>query len=293
MYAVGGISTDIMHRELFVSLAWLSGKSRLSPRVRIYVQLKACQGGTIPPNSPYLARLAAYAVPELLHVCCFFFASHKQGRFAKSVIQQARVDFACFASAIARQFLQSARECSPGLSDCMFASRNAATQLTRLLRLFPRSHLITSYTESVAKSAKGCKSGFRCSIRPLSHTTMSSLDNITQSLAALSIQPAATVSHDATGSPAAWREALEASASAPKSFEIIKTLVYKPKTAKTATPVPLVIVARESTEVISGAIGKKLSLKDLRLASEDLLTEFFSLDKNSRTLRLHVFDFVV
>lgn len=112
---------------------------------------------------------------------------------------------------------------------------------------------------------------------------MGSLENITKSLAGLSITPAATVEHAPASSPAAWREALGGKPSVPGSFELIKTIVYKPKTAKTATPVPLVVIAREGTDVISGALGKKLGLKDLRLASEDLLTEFFSLDKNSRT----------
>lgn len=112
---------------------------------------------------------------------------------------------------------------------------------------------------------------------------MATLESITQSLAGLSITPAASISHAPVSSPTAWREALEASSEAPKSFELIKTLVYKPKTAKTATPVPLVVVAREGTDVNSGAVGKKLGLKELRFASEDLLQEFFSLDKNSRT----------
>ena len=109
-----------------------------------------------------------------------------------------------------------------------------------------------------------------------------SQDALAAAFAALSIAPAARVSHAPTNSPAAWREALEAHADAPKGFELVKTLVYKPKTAKTATPVPLVIIAREATEVNSGAIGKKLGLKELRFASEDLLQEFFSSDKNSR-----------
>lgn len=111
---------------------------------------------------------------------------------------------------------------------------------------------------------------------------MASLDTITQSLAALSIKPAASISHVATTSPATWREALIANESAPKSFELIKTLVYKPKTAKTATPVPVVVIARDATETNSGAIGKTLNLKELRLAAPDLLTEFFALDKDSR-----------
>ncbi|KAH7882349.1 hypothetical protein F5I97DRAFT_1939408 [Phlebopus sp. FC_14] len=108
---------------------------------------------------------------------------------------------------------------------------------------------------------------------------MSSLDSITASLASLSITPSASVSHAETNSPASWRETLLATPSAPASFELIKTLVYKPKTAKTA--VPVVVIARDETETSSSALGKKLNLKELRLASEDLLAEFFSLDKNS------------
>ncbi|CAL1708919.1 unnamed protein product [Somion occarium] len=125
---------------------------------------------------------------------------------------------------------------------------------------------------------------------------MASVDAISALLESLSIIPTATVSHAPASSPATWREALEQSSSAPKPFELIKTLVYKPKTAKTATPIPLVVVAREHTDVISTVLGKKLNLKDLRLASEDLLTEFFSLDKNSLSplvLNEHTFHNVV
>ncbi|KNZ81627.1 Putative prolyl-tRNA synthetase C19C7.06 [Termitomyces sp. J132] len=110
---------------------------------------------------------------------------------------------------------------------------------------------------------------------------MASLDSITSTLAALSIKPSSSVTHAAATSPAEWKEALIAHKSTPKDFELIKTLVYKPKTAKTATPVPVVVIARDTTETNSGAIGKALNLKELRLASADLLTEFFSLDKDS------------
>ena len=115
-----------------------------------------------------------------------------------------------------------------------------------------------------------------------SPTAMSSLDQVTQALVALSIKPTATISHTTTNSPASWKDALSADTSSPKTFELIKTIVYKPKTAKNATPVPVVVIAREETETASGALGKKLNLKELRLASEDLLSEFFALDKNSR-----------
>ncbi|KAJ3770989.1 hypothetical protein FB446DRAFT_789997 [Lentinula raphanica] len=106
------------------------------------------------------------------------------------------------------------------------------------------------------------------------------MDSVTKSLHSLSLN-STLVNHSNTNSPAAWRDALTASSDSPSSFELIKTLVYKPKTAKTATPVPVVVIARESASVNSGAIGKKLNLKELRLASEDLLKEFFSLDKDS------------
>ncbi|KAF9452808.1 prolyl-tRNA synthetase [Macrolepiota fuliginosa MF-IS2] len=104
---------------------------------------------------------------------------------------------------------------------------------------------------------------------------------IHSALAALNITAVATVDHPHANSPQAWRDALAATTAAPKDFQLIKTLVYKPKTAKTATPVPVVVVARDETETSSSAIGKALNLKELRLGSEDLLTEFFSLDKNS------------
>ncbi|KDQ60189.1 hypothetical protein JAAARDRAFT_32570 [Jaapia argillacea MUCL 33604] len=112
-------------------------------------------------------------------------------------------------------------------------------------------------------------------------STSASLDSVSQSFSLLSIKPSASLSHGPTDSPDNWRETLKAIPAAPSSFELIKTLVFKPKTAKNATPVPLVVIAREATETSSGALGKKLNLKELRLAPEDLLKEFFNLDKNS------------
>jgi prolyl-tRNA synthetase len=112
---------------------------------------------------------------------------------------------------------------------------------------------------------------------------MSTLDSITQALAALSIAPSETVEHVSATSPGAWKEALQTALKAPKEFELLKVLVFKPKTAKSATPVPVVVVARDGTETSSSSLGKKLNLKELRLASEELLSEFFSLDKDSRT----------
>ncbi|KAG2089448.1 uncharacterized protein F5147DRAFT_658399 [Suillus discolor] len=47
---------------------------------------------------------------------------------------------------------------------------------------------------------------------------------------------------------------------------------------------PVVVITCEETETSSSALGKKLNLKELRLASEDLLADFFMLDKNSTSL---------
>ncbi|KAH9887195.1 hypothetical protein C8Q73DRAFT_255469 [Cubamyces lactineus] len=182
----------------------------------------------------------------------------------------------------------------------LLAARAAVWRVprARAARAVLSQHLITSSrpktVESICKSAESSPVCPRATLSHLSTsflsssrsfhttaTTMASLESITQSLSKLSISPAATVSHGPTNSPQSWREALEASSDAPKPFELIKTLVYKPKTAKTATPVPVFVIARETTDVPSGVLGKTLNLKDLRLASEDLLKEFFDLDKNS------------
>jgi prolyl-tRNA synthetase len=96
------------------------------------------------------------------------------------------------------------------------------------------------------------------------------------------IDPQASFAHPDVSSPATWRTALEAANDAPTNFELIKVLVFKPKTAKSATPVPVVVIAREETETSAAALGKKIGQKEMRLASEDLLQEFFQLDKNSR-----------
>lgn len=55
----------------------------------------------------------------------------------------------------------------------------------------------------------------------------------------------------------------------------VKSLVFKPKTAKTATPVPVVVVALSSTQTPSGLIAKSAGVKEPRLAKDDLTTEFF------------------
>jgi prolyl-tRNA synthetase len=50
-------------------------------------------------------------------------------------------------------------------------------------------------------------------------------------------------------------------------------LIFKPKTAKSAAPTPVFVIADESTSTPSGALGTLLNLKELRLAPEELIKE--------------------
>lgn len=55
-----------------------------------------------------------------------------------------------------------------------------------------------------------------------------------------------------------------------------KTLVFKPKTAKTATPVPIVVFALQTTQTPGPIIAKTANVKEPRLARDDLVQEFFA-----------------
>ncbi|KAM3160066.1 Prolyl-tRNA synthetase [Lachancea thermotolerans] len=55
----------------------------------------------------------------------------------------------------------------------------------------------------------------------------------------------------------------------------VKSLVFKPKTPKSATPVPIVVVALQSTSTGSGLIASETSTKDPRLARDDLFASQF------------------
>ena len=115
-----------------------------------------------------------------------------------------------------------------------------------------------------------------------------SLEISLSALAALSIEPKGSLVHPAACDPASWKAALDGApastkAAVPSSYKLTKTLVFKPKTAKTATPVPIVLIASDETDTKnSAALGKRLNQKELRLAGDDLIREFFALDKDSR-----------
>lgn len=103
-------------------------------------------------------------------------------------------------------------------------------------------------------------------------------DSVLETLTKLSISPK-VVSHAPVSDAKAWAEALKTEDAS--SFELTKTLILKPKTAKTAPVTPVVVIALESSETNATAIGKKLSLKDCRFANEDLLTGTFKTTKEN------------
>ncbi|KAI9347536.1 hypothetical protein BD770DRAFT_395758 [Pilaira anomala] len=103
-------------------------------------------------------------------------------------------------------------------------------------------------------------------------------DSVLETLTKLSISPK-VVSHAPVSDAKSWAEALKTEDAS--SFELTKTLILKPKTAKTAPVTPIVVIALESSETNATAIGKKLSLKDCRFANEDLLTGTFKTTKEN------------
>lgn len=104
---------------------------------------------------------------------------------------------------------------------------------------------------------------------------MPPLADIQAQLASLSIAGHdAILSHAAAANPADYKTAVSAAHTGPAAF--IKTLVFKPK----GKPTPLVVIASEATETSSGPLGKKIGLKDLRLAAADVLQETFGATKD-------------
>ncbi|KAM9931133.1 hypothetical protein OXX59_000017 [Metschnikowia pulcherrima] len=69
--------------------------------------------------------------------------------------------------------------------------------------------------------------------------------------------------------------ALSLATVAPENALATKTLVFKPKTAKTAEPVPVVVFALASTATPSGNIAKIAGVKEPRMANDELVQQFF------------------
>lgn len=110
-------------------------------------------------------------------------------------------------------------------------------------------------------------------------------------LASLSIN-VAPVAHAAAPTHAEWTDALGAVSGAP-AHRRLKTLVFKPKTPKSETPIPVVVVSDDATSANTGALGAALQLKEMRLAAPELIAESLQATKDDGTSLLTVSPFSV
>ncbi len=69
--------------------------------------------------------------------------------------------------------------------------------------------------------------------------------------------------------------ALSLATPSPEGAIPVKVLVFKPKTAKSASTIPLVVIAQQTTSTPSNTFAKPAGVKDPRLAKADLVVEFF------------------
>ncbi|PWN88352.1 putative proline-tRNA ligase [Acaromyces ingoldii] len=105
------------------------------------------------------------------------------------------------------------------------------------------------------------------------------LESISSSLKSLSIAATSVVSHAASTSPDSWKEAVSSLATG-ANFQYTKTLLFKPKTAKTAKAYPVLVVAKNDTETNTTALGKEINQKEMRLAAPELLQDFLGATKD-------------
>ncbi|KAJ1848147.1 hypothetical protein LPJ57_008639, partial [Coemansia sp. RSA 486] len=89
------------------------------------------------------------------------------------------------------------------------------------------------------------------------------------------------VEHAAVDNIQQWAEALTGVSGLPSKYTLTKTLIFKPKQPKSEPIAPVVVVASSESETSSKAIGAELKLKDLRFASDDVLTSIFQTAKGS------------
>ncbi|WWC69131.1 proline-tRNA ligase [Kwoniella pini CBS 10737] len=98
---------------------------------------------------------------------------------------------------------------------------------------------------------------------------------ILERLNKLSITHPEVITHSPVKGSSEWLSELSIKSPNLSSTSLTKTLLFKPKTAKTSIPTPVLILAKDSTETSSNLLGKLLNLKELRLSSEDLIKSVF------------------
>lgn len=84
-----------------------------------------------------------------------------------------------------------------------------------------------------------------------------------------------TATHAPVNNAATWKDALARSAVPSAPHTLTKTLVFKPKVAKTQQAVLIMVVALEATGTSSGHVAKSAGEKEARLAAADLVKETF------------------
>ncbi|KAJ1032388.1 hypothetical protein NDA16_000415 [Ustilago loliicola] len=108
------------------------------------------------------------------------------------------------------------------------------------------------------------------------------MEAISPALSALSIKSEKVVKHAAANSPESWKSAVTdvASILGFSTSNCTKTVVFKPKTAKSATPTPVVLIAKDDSEYNTGAVAKHIGQKEMRLAAPEVLKEFLNATKD-------------
>jgi prolyl-tRNA synthetase len=84
-----------------------------------------------------------------------------------------------------------------------------------------------------------------------------------------------TATHGPVTNAASWKEALATTTIPAHPHVLTKTLVFKPKVAKTQTAVLIMVVALDSTGTSASQVAKSAGEKDARLAAADLVQETF------------------
>jgi prolyl-tRNA editing enzyme YbaK/EbsC (Cys-tRNA(Pro) deacylase) len=92
-----------------------------------------------------------------------------------------------------------------------------------------------------------------------------------------------TATHAPVSNAATWKDALAQSSVPSAPHTLTKTLVFKPKVAKTQQAVLIMVVALEATATTSGHVAKSAGEKEARLAAADLVKETFGVTVDQGT----------
>lgn len=106
------------------------------------------------------------------------------------------------------------------------------------------------------------------------------MDGLAAATAALDVTETGQITHAPATTATAWREAL-ASASTVPTHALSKSLLLKPKLAKTAEQVYILVVALEETDTPANPIAKHLSFKEARSAADDAIKAVLGVDKDA------------